>query len=278
MDAIFAHSKPQDFFLFNAGFGDDDADSMPKKECFFDWTSGKPELSKIEDWLIPATSIKGAIAHRVAYHYNLLKGFYIDSMTPSVLNPSFDVQKALDSFDFQLNETELEGLTADSPLWDEWINKINALSYVDSEEWEKFDIKLKEDASKLKSEKVGEDNQAVSELFGFAKDSEMNNAGLRGRVIINDIYLKPQSYKVLNHTKIDRFTGGTIDGALFSEKVAAYEGEIKLEIWVENIALQDAHIKEAFEKALEDIKNGQLQLGGNTTKGHGVFKGTLTKV
>ena len=43
----------------------------------------------------------------------------------------------------------------------------------------------------------------------------------------------------------------------------------------ENV-LDEIAIK-AFEKALEDISTGMLSLGGATTKGHGLFKGTLLK-
>ena len=33
----------------------------------------------------------------------------------------------------------------------------------------------------------------------------------------------------------------------------------------------------AFEKTMEDIAKGNLQLGGNSAKGHGVFTGTFKK-
>lgn len=63
---------PEDFFLFGSGFGDDEADMTPVKEKKVVWKDDKGELS--EDLvLIPATSVKGALAHRVAFHYNRLK-------------------------------------------------------------------------------------------------------------------------------------------------------------------------------------------------------------
>ena len=66
---------------------------------------------------------------------------------------------------------------------------------------------------------VGENNEAVKALFGYAKNSKQKIEGLRGRVIINDIYLShdEKKDKIFNHVKIDRFTSGTIDGALFQE-------------------------------------------------------------
>jgi len=65
------HLKPEDFFLFGSGFGDDEADMTPVKAKKVDWSTGVGVMQ--EDLvLIPATSVKGALAHRVAFHYNRL--------------------------------------------------------------------------------------------------------------------------------------------------------------------------------------------------------------
>lgn len=67
------HLKPEDFFLFGSGFGDKEADMTPVKGKRVVWKEDKGELS--EDLvLIPATSVKGALAHRVAFHHNRLLG------------------------------------------------------------------------------------------------------------------------------------------------------------------------------------------------------------
>ena len=68
---------PDDFFLFGSGFGDEDADMTPVTEKIVSW---KNDLATIEEhvYLLPASSIKGAIAHRVAYHYNRLTGIFAD--------------------------------------------------------------------------------------------------------------------------------------------------------------------------------------------------------
>lgn len=59
--------KPDDFFMFGSGFGDDDADSTQVYEYVLDYMSASLLQKQI---LIPASSIKGAIAHRTAFHYN----------------------------------------------------------------------------------------------------------------------------------------------------------------------------------------------------------------
>lgn len=73
------HLQPEDFFLFGSGFGDDEVDMTPVKEKKVVWKDGKGELTE-ELVLIPATSVKGALAHRVAYHYNKLTGVYADNL------------------------------------------------------------------------------------------------------------------------------------------------------------------------------------------------------
>lgn len=267
---------PQDFFLFSAGFGDADADTKPKTEQFFDWTSGKPQLTESAYLLIPATSVKGAIAHRVAYHYNKSKSVFIGKNANTGMKTILDIEKAVSAFDFGFSMDDLN-LPSDSPRWKELEEQVKSSNYLDSRHWQEFENRLDEEVDKFESASLGEDNQAVQTLFGYAKDSEVGVEGLRGRVIINDTYLPYQSEKVFNHTKIDRFTNGTIDGALFQEKVAAYSNEFTLDIWVENTALEDNLIKDALENTLFDFVEGQLPLGGNTTKGHGLFIGQLEK-
>lgn len=117
---------------------------------------------------------------------------------------------------------------------------------------------------------VGTNNKAVNTLFGIETEDE---SGQRGQVIINDISYPLASCKVFNHVAIDRFTGGAMDGALFSERVN-YNLAITLDIYLENVP-EDEHVLKAFECALHDLYTGYLPLGGMTTKGHGLFAGDL---
>jgi hypothetical protein len=75
---------------------------------------------------------------------------------------------------------------------------------------------------------------------------------------------------------IDRFTGGAMDGALFSEKVTNLLGnDFKFDVFVKYKNEDD--IQKALQNTLEDICKGLLPLGGMTTKGHGMFTGKLEK-
>lgn len=68
--------KPDNFFMFGSGFGDGDADMTPVFEQVVDYKYAKLSQKMI---LIPASSIKGAIAHRTTFHFNKLSGNTIEA-------------------------------------------------------------------------------------------------------------------------------------------------------------------------------------------------------
>lgn len=199
------HLRPSDFFLFSSGMGDEDADITPVKESFIEWTGGKPQF-KEQAVLIPASSVKGAIAHRTAYHWNKLTGRFADS-------------------------------NGDKPL-------------------------------------TGDSNPAIASIFGKAgKDS---NEIERGNIMLSDVFIPDTNDKILNHVAIDRFTGGSMDGALFTEKVTDGHGlSVTLNIDVLSTSIEDDIIQKAFERTLKDIAEGLLPLGGGVNRGNGTFEGTL---
>ncbi len=206
---------PEDFFYFGSGFGDSEVDMTPVTEDFISWDKVEPYF-KNNAILIPATSIKGAMAHRVAFHYNKLNKIFADK--------------------------------------------------IPQEELEKY---------------TGKNNTAIRVLFGSEANSndtkESSENQMRGNVIFYDIIKSVDHQdKILNHIAIDRFTGGCIDGALFSEKITyANHHPFEIKILVNNIAFKEDNVKEAFENSLKDICNGMLPLGGGVNRGHGCFKGEL---
>lgn len=200
---------PDSFFIFSEGFGDDEADNKPLEEEVVQYVENKIQFKK--QTVIPASSIKGAISHRVAFHYNkLLKAF-------------------------------ANGQGENTPT-------------------------------------LGSENEAVVSLFGKAgKDQDP----VAGKVYLNDFYFNDTEInngKIFNHVAIDRFTGGAMNGALFSEKVSnLLDTNFHFDIFVKKDALSDVTIETAFENTLIDISKGLLPLGGMTTKGHGIFTGSVTK-
>lgn len=72
--------KPDDFFLFGSGFGSEDADMTSVRESVITWNAKIPKFED-EYVLIPATSVKGAVSHRVAFHYNRLEKVFADAIS-----------------------------------------------------------------------------------------------------------------------------------------------------------------------------------------------------
>lgn len=205
--------QPEDFFLFGSGFGDQDADMTSVKEKKVLWNGINGQLSE-DAVLIPATSVKGALSHRVAYHWNRLNGIFAEKLT---------------------TQTERESV-------------------------------------------VGSKNKAVQILFGY--EDQTNKIQQRGNLLFSDIIEDNKAEeKILNHVAIDRFTGGAINGALFSEKATYGKGQTyTLTILAKNDVLEsETTIKEALENALLDISKGMLPLGGGVNRGNGIFTGTLTR-
>lgn len=198
--------KPLDFFMFGSGMGDSDADNVYVSEYV---VSRGESVDSNKRVLIPGSSVKGAIAHRTAYHYNKIKGNFAGKQNPKEI--------------------------------------------------------------------TGSNNEAVAAIFGEKKS---DNTFTRGRILIDDVIkgqAEPKS-KSFFHNKIDQFTGGTMDGALFQEKVIYdKDTEYTFDIYVENSALADDDIKKAFVQSLRDICTGLLPLGGITNRGNGIFTGTATE-
>lgn len=226
---------PDDFFLFGSGFGSEDgsADMSYVTEKVIDWSSGNGMFTD-EKVLIPATSVKGALAHRSAFHFNKLNEVFADKMDEPNFCSSL-IQKGY------------------------WI----------PDNCKNFDSRKKEDIFKM----INDSNPAVRNLFGYSANDD---DGKRGNVVLSDIHLtQPAKQKLLNHVAIDRFTGGAMDGALFSEEVVGSKEQFKLEILVKKDV--NADYLKAFECALNDLCTGMLPLGGGTMRGHGCFNGTFTK-
>lgn len=201
--------KPDNFFIFSKGFGDAEVDCKPFTEVVMKYIENN-EIEFVEQTVVPATSVKGALSHRVCFHYNKITKCFADN-------------------------------------------------------------------SKNNIGKTGIQNFAVNELFGSEKD-EMGMIAHRGCVIIDDLYYDDiNNDKIFNHVAIDRFTGGTMDGHLFSEKVSRKTGSsIDFKIILKKAVFSE-HVVEAFENALVDLCKGLLPLGGMTTKGNGIFTGSLSR-
>lgn len=229
--------KPDDFFIFSEGYGDQDVDNKPVTEELLIYNDSGFTFEKYT--LIPGSSLKGAIAHRTAFHYNKLKGRFADELIPNI---TYKVAENLYSGSGNKAINVLFGL-GNGFEWEEGTQKTIKIGFNDYEH------------------------------YGDAH---------RGHVIIDDIYLgedEVDNEKIFNHVAIDRFTGGAMDTALFSEKVSHLkEGkeDITINVYLDNPNLDELCVQ-ALENSLLDITKGLLPLGGMTTKGFGMFTGSLSK-
>lgn len=196
--------QPVDFFMMGSGVGDDEADLTLVTEHRVDWSSDSGQFVE-NQVLIPATSVKGALAHRVAFHHNRLAEKFVDKLGE---------EESIEDF-------------------------------------------------------VGNMNKAVRALFGY----ELAGTSRSGSVMLSDVYLEPVQTTKLNHVRIDRFTGGAMEGALFNERVATGQQEFTLTLLVEKTAFAVEYAKEALEATIKDLITGMLPLGGAVNRGHGVFTG-----
>ena len=70
--------RPEGFWMIGGGAGPD-ADMHPVKETRIRWENDTGAVSG-DEVLIPGTAVKGALAHRVAYHYNAAAGVFADEL------------------------------------------------------------------------------------------------------------------------------------------------------------------------------------------------------
>ena len=75
-----------------------------------------------------------------------------------------------------------------------------------------------------------------------------------------------------NRIKIDRFTGGVVDGALFDEE-PIYRGEVEVSMELRNPRDGETGLVLLL---LKDLLTGDLPVGGTSSVGRGVFRGTAT--
>src|SRR5690606_36414037 len=80
---------------------------------------------------------------------------------------------------------------SDAPEWEQMKAEIENLNINFGNYFKEFKDNLDEEISATGDSllPVSENNEAVKQLFGYAKDSQGDQDGLRGSVIMDDIYL-----------------------------------------------------------------------------------------
>ncbi len=109
---------PREGYRFGQGtepfFVDDKADLLPVREQKVEWNQdNKGTLTDERYIVIPASGVKGALRHRVAFHYNALKGHFADSPIPNESNNTNQAVTALFGFTKDNNYRQVGHLVLD---------------------------------------------------------------------------------------------------------------------------------------------------------------------
>lgn len=124
------------------------------------------------------------------------------------------------------------------------------------------------------------DESMVQEIFGYDSDyakKQSSKKGKASRLTVQESMIENTQDLVQTRIAIDRFTGGALDGALFSEQpvcpVANTQVQLKLQ-------LKQATEKQATDSEvglllllLKDLWTGDLAIGGGSSIGRGRLQG-----
>ncbi len=134
---------------------------------------------------------------------------------------------------------------------------------------------VKNDFKYSNSEKRRKENpkeyEEIIKLLGHNPDSKINNGEYyMGKLLVDDGLIKNSNETEYHRIKIDRFTGGNMNGSMINEKRLT-SGDIEI-----NVRVRDKLTSE--EKVLlflyfRDLGLGKIILGGNAGVGSGRIKG-----
>lgn len=105
-------------------------------------------------------------------------------------------------------------------------------------------------------------------LFGHIEENVKQARNKKSAIYFSESMLDGGYYKTVTRNSIDRFTSGTNDGALYTEKTY-YGGSTELELLFTEKQSDD--VKRAVLAVIADLDNGFLSVGGLTSVGRGLF-------
>ena len=125
---------------------------------------------------------------------------------------------------------------------------------------------------------IGMNDTLVNTLFGYSNDDDKDSR--KGRVMVDEIYFDKQfNQEEQPRIRVDRFTGGAMNGALFQDHpVRNTKGDavtFPLRMTVKNCNDAEAGLVMLLVK---DLMTGQVTLGANRTIGYGRVQGKSVTV
>jgi CRISPR/Cas system CSM-associated protein Csm3 (group 7 of RAMP superfamily) len=122
-------------------------------------------------------------------------------------------------------------------------------------------------------EKLLENKSHLNAIFGVAREAGDGESGQVSALIFDDVKLTFKTVQAVDHNKIDRFTGGVFQGALYGEELITTE-ELGCSITLRpnRIGAICEKARAALLLALSDLINGRLALGA---KSYGFCSGSV---
>ena len=124
----------------------------------------------------------------------------------------------------------------------------------------------------VKNEEEAE--KIIDGLFGYVKEKTSK----KGKITVEETFIDGYAEEIQTRIKIDRFTGGTIEGALLEAKpIFSKENAkaIKLKITVSDYKDYEAGL---LLLVLKDLWTGDLPIGGEKAIGRGVLEGRKAEI
>lgn len=112
---------------------------------------------------------------------------------------------------------------------------------------------------------------AARALFGCVGSDDDAEDNMRSRIQFGESVLRDGCWVLMTHNAIDRFTGGTIDSALYTERTY-FGGVTTLSIRIDDMGGFGAEAFEPLVCTLADLNNGMLAVGGLASIGRGLFR------
>lgn len=119
---------------------------------------------------------------------------------------------------------------------------------------------------------LGKESEIIDELFGKVDDENRSDDARKGKIRVKESILPGFVAELQTRIKTDRFTGGTIETALFDTMPlwSGLDEVVSMEICVRQCKDHEAGL---LLLVLKDLWTGDLAVGGEKNIGRGVFQG-----
>lgn len=116
---------------------------------------------------------------------------------------------------------------------------------------------------------VDNEEAVINDLFGYVLEGESS----AGKVVFKDVMFGSQNPRVhVQHVAVDRFTGGTIQGALYNE-APVWTKDMGFELNISFSKVSDGELLILLHAVL-DLCEGRIPIGAGFNRGNGIIKMT----